>query len=107
MNRTLLKALQISAISLGLAVTFNFLFFYQLIGISVVIFTAILLGAVFLFGVHEQARFQRSWWLSGPILFFALMPAIRANEFLTFLNVCATFGLLLILAHELTGAPAF
>lgn len=35
------------------------------------------------------------------------MPGIRANEFLTFLNVVATFGLLVMLAHQLAGTPAF
>lgn len=35
------------------------------------------------------------------------MPSIRANEFLTFLNLCAILGLLMLLAHELTGTPTF
>jgi hypothetical protein len=107
MNHTVPKALSIILISLGLAVTFNFLFFDKLIGISVLIFTVVLLGAVFLLGSHQQLRFQKSLWLCLPILFFALMLSIRANEFLSFLNVCAILGLLMVLAHELTGTPAF
>jgi hypothetical protein len=105
MDRTLLKALQVIFISLGLAVTFNFLFFDKLVGISVVIFNIILLGTIFLFGWRQQLRFRPSWWLILPILFFALMPSIRANEFLIFLNLCATLGLLMLLAHELVGTP--
>ncbi|MEX0649795.1 MAG: DUF4173 domain-containing protein [Candidatus Andersenbacteria bacterium] len=107
MNHSLLKALYIILISLGLAVTFNFLFFDKLIGISVLIFTVVLLGAVFLFGLRQQLHFQKIWWLGLPILFFALMPSIRSNEFLSFLNLCATLGLLMLLAHELTGTPTF
>lgn len=107
MNSPVLKALQIISISLGLAVVFNFLFFDKLIGISLLIFAAILLGAVVLFGVRQRVSVGKSWWLMVPILFFALMPAIRANEFLSFLNVCAVLGLLLLLASELTGTPAF
>lgn len=102
-----LKALYITLASLGLALVFNFLFFEKMIGISVLIFNVILLGAVFLLGLRQKLQFQKAWWLILPILFFALMPGIRANEFLTFLNLCATLGLLLLLANELTGSPAF
>lgn len=107
MDRTIIKALQLIFISLGLAITFNFLFFDQLIGISILIFTAILLGTVTLFSWHQPLRFRPSQWLILPILFFALMPSIRANEFLSFLNICATLGLLMLLAHELVGTPTF
>ena len=101
------KALYIILISLGLAFVFNFLFFGKMIGISVFIMTGVLLGAVYLFGQRERLSMQKTWWLALLIGFFALMPAIRANEFLTFLNVCATLGLLMLLAHELVGTPAF
>jgi hypothetical protein len=107
MNPTLLKAVRVILISLGLALIFNFLFFGKLIGISVLILVIILLGAVFLFGMQPQAGLRKTWWLVCLIIFFALMPGIRANELLTFLNVCATFGLLMLLAHELAGTPAF
>jgi len=107
MNHTFLKALYIILISLGLAFIFNFLFFAKEIGISILIFNTILLGAVFLFGLYQRLSFKKVWWLILSILFFALMPGIRANEFLTFLNICATLGLLMLLAHELAGAPTF
>ncbi len=42
-----------------------------------------------------------------PIIFFASMPGIHDSEFLTFLNICATFGLLLLFAHQLSGTPVF
>lgn len=105
MDRAMLKALYIILISLGLAFVFNFLFFDKLIGISAFIFAAVLLGAVFLFG--QKLSLRKAWWLVLPIIFFALMPSIRANEFLIFLNICATLGLLMLLAHQLTGTPAF
>lgn len=107
MNRTLLKALYVILISLGLALIFNFLFFDKLFGISVLIFAVILLGIVFLFGVYQQVSLRKTWWLILLIVFFALMPGIRANEFLNFLNLCATLGLLMLLAHELTDTPVF
>ena len=107
MHHTFLKAFYITLISLGLALIFNFLFFEKLIGISVFIFTLVLLSAVLGFGRYQGLLLKKSWWLVPLISFFALMPGIRANEFLTFLNVCATLGLLILLAHELVGAPAF
>ncbi len=103
----MLKALYIILTSLGLALIFNFLFFGNLIGISVLIFVTILLGAILAFGRNQRLSFQKSGWLSLPILFFALMLAIRANEFLSFLNVCAILGLLILFAHGLVGTPAF
>lgn len=107
MDRALLKAFSLLSISLGLAVIFNFLFFEKIIGISVFIFTVILLGMVFFFRQQEELDVKNSRWLVFLIAFFALMPAIRANEFLTFLNICALLSLLLLLAYQLTGTPTF
>lgn len=107
MERTFLKALSIVLISLGIAIIFNSLFFDKLIGISVFIFTVILLGALFVFGSNQKLYVRKIEWLVLLIVFFALMPAIRANEFLTFLNICTLLGLLMLLAYELVGTPVF
>ncbi|MBP6944626.1 DUF4173 domain-containing protein [Patescibacteria group bacterium] len=107
MDSKILNALSVIATSLGLAFVFNFMFFDKLIGISVVVITAILIGAVYLLGLRQQVSLRNAWWLVPLILFFAFMPGVRANEFLTFLNVCATFGLLMLFAHELIGTPTF
>lgn len=101
----MLKALYIILTSLGLALVFNYLFFGKLIGISVSIFTMTFLGAVFLLGKDQQS--QKGWWLVSLITFFAIMPSIRANEFLNFLNICAVLGLLMLLAYTFTGIPTF
>jgi hypothetical protein len=107
MNPTLKKALYIIFISLGLAFVFNYLFFSKLIGISVIVFVAILLGTIIAFSHYQQVSVKKTWWLIALIAFFALMPGIRANAFLTSLNVVATFGLLMLLAHQLVGTPVF
>jgi hypothetical protein len=107
MNPSMRKAVYIILISIGLAFVFNYLFFEKLIGISILIFTLILIGAVLAFSWYQQLPLKKIGWFIVPIVFFALMPSIRANEFLTFLNVCATFGLLMLLAHALAGTPAF
>jgi hypothetical protein len=106
MDSKLLKAQHIILISLGLALVFNFLFFHKLLGVSFPIFTVILLGTVFLFGQYQKVSMKRTSWLMLLIIFFALMTGIHDNEFLTFLNVVATFGLLMLLAHGLVGTPA-
>ena len=103
----MLKALFIILISLGLAVVFNFLFFYNLLGVSVFIFAVIFLATIYLFGLSQHLSLRKTWWLILLIVFFALMPSIRANEFLAFLNLCAILGLMMLLAHELTGFPVF
>ena len=102
----MLKAIYLTLLSAGIAVIFNSLFFEKVPGISVAIITVILLGTVHIFGLHQQVSLRKSWWLVALICFFALMPGIRANDFLTFLNICATFGLLMLVASELTGTPA-
>lgn len=107
MDNTLKKALYIILMSLGLALVFNYLFFSKLIGISVFVFVVVLLGTVITFAKHQQVPLKQTWWLMALIAFFALMPGIRANGFLTFLNVVATFGLLILLAHQLVGTPVF
>lgn len=107
MDRNVLKASYIILMSLGLALVFNYLFFEKFLGISVVILVSVLLSTVFLFGLYQKLSLRKSWWLVLFILFFALMPSIRANEFLIFLNLCAVFGLLMLLAHQLVGTPAF
>jgi hypothetical protein len=105
MNDTLIKAVYVVLASMGLALVFNFLFFGVLIGISVFIFVTVLLGAVFLLG-HRQLSLKKAWWLIALIGFFSIMLAVRTSEFMSFLNVCATFGLLMLLAHQLVGTPA-
>ena len=106
MDTIIHKSVYILLASLGLAIIFNFLFFSKLVGISVLIFVAILLGVVYFFGERGQISLKKRRWMLVLIGFFALMPSIRANEFLIFLNILATFGLLMLLAHDLVGTPA-
>lgn len=106
MDRTIVKAVYVFLISVGLAVLFNFLFFEKLPGISVVLFAVTLMGTVLLFGRYQKLQLGNTWWLVVLITFFALMPSVRANEFLIFLNLCAILGLLLLWAHQLAGTQA-
>ncbi len=107
MNNTTLKALSVILVSLGLALVFNLLFFSKPIGISVLVFVAIFLAVIYWYTSHQKISLKKTWWLTSLIIFFAVMPSIYENEFLTFLNVCATLGLLMLLAKQLIGMPPF
>lgn len=107
MDRTWLKALYIILTSLAIGFVFNFLFFGKPIGISVFIFTLVFTGAALLLSRSQKIHIDKVWWLVLLILFFGLMPSIRASLFLNFLNICAALGLLMLLAHQLVGTPAW
>jgi hypothetical protein len=97
------RALRVVLASVVLAFIFNYLFFAKTIGISVFIFVALLCAVVIFLSRQYNISLRRAWWLLPFILLFGLMPALRANEFLSVINVAAAFFLLLLLAQELIG----
>jgi hypothetical protein len=107
MDHTIKKAVYVLLVSLGLALVFNFLFFGKQLGISVVVLTSVLLTAVLALGLRQQEQLEKGWWLMVLAMFFSLMLGIRASEVLSFFNFMATFGLLMLLAHQLAGTPVF
>ncbi len=75
------------------------LFYGQWPGLAVPLFVALLLGALALLARLEGAPLaRRNLWIVPPLLFFALMIAVRANEFLTALNFMAVALLLALVA---------
>lgn len=85
---------------LGLGMAFDVLFYRKMLGISFPLFVASLLGVLFWLGRQEDVRPRmRNMWLVLPICFFASMVYFRVDGFLTFLNVCAVLGLLVLLAY--------
>ncbi len=98
------KALWVLLAALSLAVLFNYLFFDYLVGISVFVFSVSLLGA--LFGLLRRLPRGHEWWFIAPVLLFSLMVAIRANPFLTFLNIVVSLGLLVLLSWQVLGKNA-
>lgn len=78
------------------------MFYGQLIGISYPVFAALVLGAVI--GSAWFARREvnnRNLWLVVPVLFFAVMVAVRASEWLYFWNVMVSLTLGVALLHYL------
>src|SRR5690349_20605002 len=93
-----LRRIWLAALGLGLGV--DLLFYGKEPGISVPIFVALAVAALFGLGGTEGSRpIGRNLWLLGPLLFFAAMVAIRANVFLTVLNITAAFVLLCMVAY--------
>lgn len=95
------------AAGLALGWLFDLLFYGKLPGISLLIFSLGLLGALGMALHAEGARALRAnLWLPVLLLFFAAMGFVRANGFLTFLNICAMLMLASLLAIHLTRGPA-
>jgi hypothetical protein len=87
--------------ALILGVIFDYLFFKKYIGVSVVIFTVMIITAILLFSLYYKYLIRQIIWLIGLGIFFSTMVAVRSNLFLTFLNILATVGLLLLVARVL------
>ncbi len=88
----------LAALVLGLCA--DLLFHGHALGISLPLFVLLLLVALFWLGRREGVRpVWRNLWLLVPLIFLAAMVAVRANPFLTFLNVTATLALLALVAH--------
>lgn len=96
LNRTTLTLL----VALILGFSWDMLFYGKPLGISVLLFVLLVLAA--LFGLSRWWNAYPAWrnlWLLAPLLFFAAMVAVRANAFVTFLNIVACLVLLGLVAH--------
>ncbi len=97
MNR---KTVPIVVTSLLLGLVFNWFFYGNVPGISVFIYTSLVLG----FTVYLARRFKQPlntsiYWLAPVILFFSSMVFIRASLFMAFVNILLITYLLLLVAR--------
>ncbi len=93
-------------LGLALGAAFDLLFNGKPPGISLVIFAGLLLAGLALAVRWEAApRLAANLWLPAAVLFFAAMGAVRANEFLVFLNIAACLVLLALIAIYQTRRP--
>lgn len=111
-NSTILTRLQsperVLVAGLVLGWLFDLLFFDKMLGVSAFLFVLALLAILGILTVYEGVRPHWSNFLLFPaILFFAAMVFMRANEFLTFLNVCLVIALLMVLASKYAAANLF
>ncbi len=88
-----------AAVLLGLM--FDYLFFEKSFGVSVFIFEAAAVALTLWFSARFHRSTRSTLWLLALVLFFAAMVAVRANLFLTFLNIVASAGLVLLATKEM------
>ena len=89
------SAARVLGVGLLLGIAFDYLFHGKALGISFLLFIVLLLGALAVLGrLDDVPPARRNLWLVVPLLFYAAMVFVRANEFLTFLNVVYSLGLL-------------
>jgi hypothetical protein len=91
-------------ISLALGWIFDFLFWKKAAGISLPIFT--LLIVVVGFEMARRAGLKaspRALWLLAPIAFFALVPVFRMEPFTRFTSIAMVFVLLALFALSFLG----
>lgn len=78
----------------------NVLFVNQPLGLNFPLFAIWSLAALFaLAGLEHIRPAWRNVWLAAPLAFFAAMVAVRAEPWLTFLNVVTVLGLVLLLSY--------
>lgn len=83
---------------------FDQLFWQKVAGISIPIYLAILLGGGFFLARQQKLHPAKGiYWLLIPILFFAVMSAVRLEPFTTFLNVVAALILMTLISHSFQG----
>jgi hypothetical protein len=87
-------------VALGLGVGAEVLFDGPALGVSVPLFTLLLVGALLLLGGREGwQRARPNAWLLIPLMFFSGMVFVRASSWLTALNLGAVVLLGLLLTH--------
>lgn len=96
MLMTALKApFRVLAFALVLGWITDMLFYKQELGVSVLLFLLFLLGSITVLARLEQVSVaRRNLWLLEPLLFFAGMIVVRANDSLTLMNIMAVAVLL-------------
>jgi hypothetical protein len=100
------RASRLLLAGLILGVLFDLLFNGPLPGISLFIFAVALLIALGLALRWERAGVEPvNLWLPASLLFFAAMGFVRANDLLTFLNICAGLALIILMAVYLAQRP--
>jgi len=99
------QPIRILLAGLALGLTFDRLLAGRPLGVSFPLFIVLVLLALGLTMRWESVRpLQSNLWVFVPLLFFAVMAAVRANAFVTFLNVSAVILLLGLIAVYLVRA---
>jgi hypothetical protein len=97
---------RIALAGLALGLIFDRVVFDHPLGFGFPLFLALTLGALALTLKWERlAPLRENLWIFAPLLFFGAMIAVRANGFVTFLNLAAVLLLLGVIAMYLLREP--
>lgn len=100
-------AVPILTAALALGWLFDQLFYGQMLGVSVLLFVTLVLAVLYGAGYRAGVRpIAGNSWLVIPLVFLAAMVFIRANLFLTFLNLSGTLLLLAYTAYYYAAGNA-
>jgi hypothetical protein len=105
MHPTLQYPNRLLLVALGLGLCADYLFYGRWLGVSVPLFVA--LGLAALYGLSRAERrppARANLWLGAGALFFALCVALRDSPFLAALDLLAALSLLLLVAAHYRGA---
>ena len=90
----------IAAVSLLLGLVFDWLFYGKQPGISVALFSSLILGFTFYFAERFKKPLDMAIaWLTPVVAFFSIMVFVRANASLTVMNIFIVMYLLLVVAR--------
>src|SRR4029453_1820993 len=105
MHPTLQHPNRLLLVALGLGLSADYLFYGRWLGISVPLFVALGLAALYGLGRPVGGPPARAnLWLGAAALFCALCVALRDTLFLAALDLLAALGLLLLVAAAYRGA---
>ncbi len=98
--------IRITLAGLALGVAFDRLLVGHRLGVGFPLFITLVFAALALTLSWERlAPIRQNLWIGIPALFFAVMVAVRANEFIILLNVAAVLLLLCVIAVYLLRRP--
>src|SRR5688572_2035539 len=85
------RALAIIGTALGLGIVFDIFFYGKLPGVAFPLYIGLILLTLGLLARRYRAMLPKATLpLAALSVFFAFAVAVRANQFVTFLNVCAS-----------------
>src|SRR5262245_18882045 len=104
MHPTLQYPNRLLLVALGLGLCADYLFYGRWLGISVPLFVALGLAALYgLSRAEGRPPTRANLWLGAAALFFALCVALRDTAFLAALDLLAALGLLVLVTAHYRG----
>ncbi|MBI4120459.1 MAG: hypothetical protein HY454_03255, partial [Parcubacteria group bacterium] len=90
--------------SLILGLLFDYFFYGKIPGIAFPVYVILVIAGLFaVASIFKKQVGKRVIWLLIPLIFFSAMVFVRSSGLLTFLNVSASFLLLLVIAEVSFG----